>query len=86
MVDTCLYFIGGVFTYMYIYGVCRSFKPARLGYVRFLALLLTGVLVTPFKLVVEIAAVVWGLVTPKHSFFVVDKRIVANIADHVDIV
>jgi hypothetical protein len=34
---------------------------------------MAGVFVTPFKVVVENIAVIWGLLTPKHKFFVVKK-------------
>ena len=66
-------FIGGVWMYMYIYGTCRSFSIRRFGLVKFLAFLLTGVAVTPFKIMIEIAAVIWGMLTPKHKFYVVKK-------------
>lgn len=59
--------------FMYIYGTWRSFSIRRFGLIKFLAFLLTGVLVTPFKVIVEIAAVIWGVLTPKHKFYVVKK-------------
>ena len=59
--------------FLYIYGTFRSFSIARVGVFKFTLLLLTGVIVTPFKVLIENIAVVWGLLTPKHKFFVVRK-------------
>ena len=59
--------------YLYIYGTCRSFCIARVGIFKFILLLLTGVIVTPFKVFAESVAVIWGLLTPKHRFFVIKK-------------
>ncbi|XP_046451309.1 beta-1,4-mannosyltransferase egh-like [Daphnia pulex] len=73
IVDISVSFIGGVWMFLYIYGTCRSFSIARLGIFKFLLLLMAGVFVTPFKVVVENIAVLWGLLTPKHKFFVVKK-------------
>jgi hypothetical protein len=73
IVDISVSFIGGVWMFLYIYGTCRSFSIARLGIFKFLLLLMAGVFVTPFKVVVENIAVIWGLLTPKHKFFVVKK-------------
>lgn len=72
-VELAVSFIGGVWMYMYIYGTCRSFSIHRFGLIKFLGFLLTGVVVTPFKVAIEIIAVVWGLLTPKHKFYVVRK-------------
>jgi len=72
-VELVVSFIGGVWMYMYIYGTCRSFSIHRFGLIKFLGFLLTGVVVTPFKVAIEIIAVVWGLLTPKHKFYVVRK-------------
>ena len=64
--------------FLYIYGTCRSFNVARLGVFKFLLLLMAGVFVTPFKVFVENVAVLWGLFTPKHKFFVVRKDLNAS--------
>ena len=61
--------------FLYIYGTCRSFSIARLGVFKFLLLLMAGVFVTPFKVIIENVAVIWGLSTPKHNFFVVKKDV-----------
>jgi beta-1,4-mannosyltransferase len=64
---------------MYIYGVFRSFSIRRVGIFKFLLLLLSCIFVTPFRIVVENIAVVWGIVTPKHKFFVVKKALTSEI-------
>lgn len=79
LVDVCISFIGGVWMFLYIYGTCRSFSVSRVGIFKFVLLLLTGVFVTPFKVVVENIAVIWGLFTPKHKFFVVKKDIFQHV-------
>lgn len=83
VVDISVSFIGGIWMFLYIYGTCRSFSIARVGVFKFLLLLMTGVIVTPFKVVVENIAVVWGLFTPKHKFFVVKKDIAVVSTFHV---
>lgn len=75
----CVSFIGGVWMFLYIYGTFRSFSIARVGILKFILLLLTGVVVTPFKVLIENIAVVWGLFTPKHTFFVVKKDVIQYV-------
>lgn len=72
-------FIGGMWMFMYIYGTYRSFSIRRFGVVKFIALLLAGIVVTPFKIAIEITAVIWGLLTPKHKFFVVQKDLLQTV-------
>lgn len=79
IIDVCVSFIGGVWMFLYIYGTCRSFSITRVGVFNFLMLLLTGLFVTPFKVFVETIAVIWGLCTPKHTFFVVKKDILQHV-------
>ena len=79
MVDFFVCFIGATFTYMYIYGVFRSFSIRRVGIFKFLLLILSCIFVTPFRIVVENIAVVWGIVAEKHKFFVVKKALTTEI-------
>jgi len=68
-------YVGAVNVYLYIIGAVRSFPLMRLGYVRF-ALCILGTLSTiPFVVVCEITAVIWGLLTDKDKFYIVDKRL-----------
>ena len=65
--------------YLYVYGTIRSFSVHRYGVIRCVLFLLAGVSVTPFKIIVESIAVIWGLVTPKHNFYVVTKDLSSSI-------
>jgi len=75
VLDGLFCFVAAMFNYMTIYGVCRSFSIRSLGVLKFLAILATSILVVPFRIVIEATAVVWGLVSPKHKFFVVRKSL-----------
>lgn len=66
-------FVGGVNFYMYIFGVIKSFRVDRLGWLR-MAMCMAGALITmPFNFLVENVAVVRGLVGNKHKFYIVNK-------------
>lgn len=66
-------FVGGVNFYMYIFGVIKSFRVDRLGWLR-MGFCVAGALVTmPFNFLVENVAVMRGLVGDKHKFYVVNK-------------
>ncbi|XP_064081594.1 beta-1,4-mannosyltransferase egh-like isoform X1 [Macrobrachium nipponense] len=66
-------FVGGVNFYMYIFGVIKSFRVDRIGWMR-MALCMAGALITmPFNFLVENVAVVRGLVGNKHKFYIVNK-------------
>lgn len=68
--------------WLYIYGTFRSFSITRVGISKFILLLLTGVVVTPFKVTAENVAVIWGLLAPKHRFFIVKKE-VKEVLQHI---
>lgn len=72
----CVSFIGSIWIFLYFYGTCRSFSVSAVGMSRFAFFIVVGILVTPFKLLIEIIAVVWGIITPKHTFFVVKKDLI----------
>lgn len=66
-------FVGGVNFYMYIFGVIKSFRVDRVGWLR-MSMCMAGALITmPFNFLVENVAVVRGLVGNKHKFYVVNK-------------
>lgn len=66
-------FVGGVNFYMYIFGVIKSFRVDRVGWLR-MAMCMAGALITmPFNFLVENIAVIRGLVGNKHKFYVVNK-------------
>ncbi|RXG67520.1 Beta-1,4-mannosyltransferase egh [Armadillidium vulgare] len=73
VVNAIAAFVGGVNFYMYIFGVIKSFRVDRLGWVR-MGMCVAGALVTmPFNFLVENIAVMRGLVGDKHKFYVVNK-------------
>jgi len=66
-------FVTSVNVYMYVFGVVKSFRVDRLGWLR-MAVCVVGALVSmPLNLCVENAAVLWGLWGNKHRFYVVNK-------------
>jgi len=79
VVNYCASFNGSLWIYLYIYGTFRSFSVRKLGLSRVLFYVWIGKLAIPIKLVLETAAVVWGITAPKHKFFVVKKDSTQNI-------
>ena len=75
----CNCFVAGVWIYMYVYGTLRSFNVRRVGAFKVLMYVLMGIVITPVKILIEILAVMWGLVTPKHKFFVVKKGLTDKV-------
>jgi len=79
IVNYCNCFVAGVWIYMYVYGTLRSFNVRRVGAFKVLMYVLMGIVITPVKILIEILAVMWGLVTPKHKFFVVKKGLTDKV-------
>ncbi len=77
-----LSFISGVGIFKKKFGLYRSFSVHRFGVPKLVALLLAGIVVMPIKVVIEVAAIMWALLTPnKHTFFVVKKDLVPSKRD-----
>ena len=68
-------FVGAASFYMYIFGVLKSFDFKQIGIRRYLLVIVGAVLSIPFNVIIEISAVVWGIFSKKHKFFVVQKQI-----------
>lgn len=66
-------FAAAINTYMYIFGVVKSFSLRRVGFVKFAVCLVCSILAIPFNVVIENVAVCWGVVSNKHRFYVVQK-------------
>lgn len=66
-------FVGGVNIYMYVFGVIKSFRVDRLGWLRMMACIVGALVTMPFNMLVENFAVVRGLCGDKHKFYVVKK-------------
>lgn len=68
-------FIGGVNIYMYIFGVIKSFPIHRYGPLKFSLLLAGAIAVIPINVIIENIAVIWGVFSKKHKFYIVNKEI-----------
>uniref|UniRef100_A0A2P2I700 Beta-1,4-mannosyltransferase egh-like n=1 Tax=Hirondellea gigas TaxID=1518452 RepID=A0A2P2I700_9CRUS len=66
-------FVGGVNIYMYIFGVIKSFRVDRLGWLRMIACIAGALVTMPFNMLVENIAVLKGLYGDKYKFYVVKK-------------
>ena len=66
-------FAGAINTYMYTFGVVKSFSLRRVGFLKFVIYLVSSVLVLPYNVVIENIAVCWGIISNKHKFYVVQK-------------
>lgn len=62
---------------MNLYGTFRSYTYSanHVGIGKLLLLSILGFAVQPFKYILEIIAILWGLMTPKNDFVVVDKNV-----------
>lgn len=67
-------FVGAIGFYLYIFGIFKSFELSKIGYLKYTIILAAALLTIPLKVIIEIMAVVWGLFTNKHRFFVVQKQ------------
>ena len=74
-------FVGGVNFYMYIFGVIKSFRVDRLGWLRMGCCVLGALVTMPFNFLVENVAVIGGLIGNKHKFYVVNKLTSSLSAD-----
>lgn len=78
-------FVGSVNIYMYIFGVIKSFRVDRLGWLRMVACIIGALVTMPFNMLVENFAVIRGLWGDKHKFYVV-KKLTKMDSSVVDIV
>nr|XP_027200168.1 beta-1,4-mannosyltransferase egh-like [Dermatophagoides pteronyssinus] len=74
-------FVGALTFYLYIFGVFKSFKIEKIGYCKYSVIMAAAFLTIPLKALIEIIAVIWGLLTNKHRFFVVQKQIQSPLKD-----
>lgn len=65
---------------MNLYGTLRSYTYSvnHVGIGKLLLLTMLGFAVQPVKYSLEIIAILWGLVTPKNEFAIVDKNVLRN--------
>ncbi len=64
--------------YMNFYGTVRSYLCSKVRGSKIVLMVCLGMALKPFKIVLELGAVLWGLFTPKIQFVVVDKDFVGH--------
>lgn len=74
-VDIICAFLGGISVYMYVFGVMKSFSLYRFGWLRSVVCIIGALCTIPINLIIENTAVIWGIMTNKHKFYVVQKEI-----------
>ena len=75
VIDAACSFLGAFSVYMYIFGAFKSLSLYGYGFFKTL-LAVFGVLFTiPLNMITENIAIVWGLLTNKHKFYVVNKKV-----------
>ncbi|XP_013402914.1 beta-1,4-mannosyltransferase egh [Lingula anatina] len=67
--------LNSVYIFLYIFGSLKSFSYARLGYFRYICLLLSPLLLIPFFVIIENIAVIMAAVTNQGSFHIVEKDV-----------
>ncbi|RWR99855.1 beta-1:4-mannosyltransferase egh-like protein, partial [Dinothrombium tinctorium] len=76
MLFNCLVaFVGAVNIYMYIFGVLKSFSLMRIGLLKFILCIAGALLTIPVNIIFENIAIIWGITTNKHKFYVVQKQL-----------
>jgi egghead protein (zeste-white 4 protein) len=73
--DLACAFLGGISVYMYIFGVLKSFSLYRFGVLKSIICIIGALGTIPVNLVIENIAVIWGVLSNKHRFYVVQKEI-----------
>ncbi|KAG5683469.1 hypothetical protein PVAND_012747 [Polypedilum vanderplanki] len=75
ILDLICSFLGGISVYMYVYGVYKSFPLKRIGFFKSVLYIIGALAMIPFNLVIENIAVMWGVLSNKHRFYVVQKEV-----------
>lgn len=68
-------FCFGVSFYMYMFGVIKSFDLKRTAFPMLLIYIIGAIFTLTLNIIIENVAVIWGLIGPKHNFYIVDKNI-----------
>lgn len=75
ILDFVCSFLGGLSVYMYIFGVLKSFSLYRFGVLKSIICIVGALGTIPVNLVIENVAVIWGVFSNKHKFYVVQKEV-----------
>lgn len=65
--------IDGVVAYLFMFGVIKSFNMRRLGVLKFALSLIGSIVIIRVYLLFEVIVSIWGLISKKREFFVVQK-------------
>lgn len=68
-------FCFAVSLYMYIFGVVKSFELKDTGICMLFVYLVGAIFTLTLNIVIENVAVIWGLIGPKHNFYIVEKEV-----------
>jgi egghead protein (zeste-white 4 protein) len=78
ILDFICSFLGGISVYMYIFGVLKSFSLYRFGVLKSIICIIGALGTIPVNLVIENVAVIWGMLSNKHRFYVVQKEVITS--------
>lgn len=78
ILDFICSFLGGISVYMYIFGVLKSFSLYRFGVLKSIICIIGALGTIPVNLVIENIAVIWGMLSNKHKFYVVQKEVIKS--------
>jgi beta-1,4-mannosyltransferase len=67
--------VGGITIYFQIFGTFKSLSFHRYGFLEVSLAVIGSICTIPLKIVVENTAVIWGLLTNKHQFYVINKKL-----------
>lgn len=65
--------------YMYIFGVLKTFDLKRTNIAMMFVYLLGAVITLSLNIIIENIAVIWGIIGPKHQFYIVKKDLNSKI-------
>jgi beta-1,4-mannosyltransferase len=75
IIDAICSFVGAVSFYMYIFGALKSFSLSNFGMFKTIIGVFGALCTIPLNMVTENIAVMWGVMTNKHKFYVVNKTV-----------
>jgi beta-1,4-mannosyltransferase len=73
-IDMIACLVGAVNLYLYFIGAVKSFSYNRYGFFKFSLCVIGAICTVPFVVFIENIAVIWGLFSDKHKFYIVQKK------------
>jgi len=71
--DIACSFFGATYLYLFMLGAAKSFSPARIGWFRYIGVILLSLCAIPFVIVGENAAALWVIFGRKMTFDIIQK-------------